>query len=423
MELQNASLAENFRMAIGAIRLHRFRSGLTMLGIVIGITTVVSVASLLSGLRQGIVDFFEELGPDSIFVFRTSGDPGSGRGTSIEERQRRPLRVEYLEPLRVATASSVETLGMNLFIPPVQGGTPMIAKVPGVETDDFTMSGSDANVLLASGRILREGRLFTEDEARRGAKVAVIGAVLADVLFPAGNAAGQPAIFGGAEYRVIGVFEKAKGGFFGENGADKQVIIPFRTARLRYPGTDERLMFVARAFPGMRDQAHDEIEWMLRRLRKLNAAAKNDFDISTPDSIIEQFDKITGIIWLVSLALSGLGLLVGGIGVMNIMLVSVTERTREIGIRKAIGARRSDVVLQFLMEAMALTGLGGVLGLVFSVTVVLVIGAIFPSLKGPIPPWALAAGFGASVAIGLFFGVWPAVKAARLDPVEALRYE
>ncbi|MDZ7639896.1 MAG: FtsX-like permease family protein [Bryobacterales bacterium] len=217
----------------------------------------------------------------------------------------------------------------------------------------------------------------------------MIGAVLADVLFPAGNAVGRTAIFGGAEYRIIGVFEKAKGGFFGENGADKQVTIPFRTAQLRYPGNDDRIMIVARAYPGLRDQAYDELEWMLRRLRKLKPDAKNDFALSTPDSIVEQFDKITGIVWLVSLALSGLGLLVGGIGVMNIMLVSVTERTREIGIRKAIGARKGDVVSQFLMEAMTLTGLGGLGGILFSLTVVLIIGAIFPSLKGPTPPWAL----------------------------------
>jgi putative ABC transport system permease protein len=312
---------------------------------------------------------------------------------------------------------------MNLFIPPVTGGRPQVAKVPGIETDDFSIVGTDANILQASGRVLRDGRLFTEDEARRGEKVAIIGALLADVLFPAGNAVGETAIFGGAEYRIIGVFDKAKGGFFGENGQDKQVTIPFRTARLRYPGSDDRIMIVAKAYPGMRDQAYQEVEWMLRRLRKLKPDAKNDFALSTPDSIIEQFDKITGIVWLVSLALSGLGLLVGGIGVMNIMLVSVTERTREIGIRKAIGARRGDVVSQFLMEAMTLTGLGGIVGIAFSLTVVLIIGLIFPSLSGPTPAWALISGFGASVAIGLFFGVWPAVKAASLDPVEALRYE
>jgi putative ABC transport system permease protein len=265
--------------------------------------------------------------------------------------------------------------------------------------------------------------LFTEDEARRGEKVAVIGAKLADILYPGGSALGRTAIFGGAEYQIIGVFDLAKGGFFGENGQDKQVSIPFRTARMRYPGTDNRIMIVCTALPGMRDQAQQEVEWIMRRIRKLNTADKNDFSLSTPDSIIQQFDKITGIVWLVSLALSGLGLLVGGIGVMNIMLVSVTERTREIGVRKAIGARRSDVISQFLMEAMTLTGLGGVFGIIFSLTVVLLIGLLFPSLSGPTPPWALAVGFGASVAVGLFFGVWPAVKAANLDPVEALRYE
>ena len=422
MQLQNASVMENFRMAIDAILGHKFRSGLTILGIVIGITTVVSVASLLAGVRQGIVNFFEELGPDNVFVFRTSGDP-SGRGASRDERLRKPLRVEYADPLRAATASSVELLGMNLFVPRISQGRPQIAKVPGVETDDFSIVGTDADLLRASKRELRDGRLYTDDEGRRGAKVAIIGAILADVLFPSGNAVGSTAIFDGAEYQIIGVFEKAKGGFFGENGQDKQVTIPFRTARLRYPGNDDKIMFVAKAYPGMRDQAYQEIEWMLRRLRKLKPDQKNDFALSTPDSIVEQFDKITGIVWLVSLALSGLGLLVGGIGVMNIMLVSVTERTREIGVRKAIGARRSDVVSQFLMEAMTLTGLGGLVGILFSLTVVFIIGAIFPSLSGPTPAWSLIAGFGASVAIGLFFGVWPAVKAAALDPVEALRYE
>lgn len=422
MNVANASILENFRMAIDAIWSHRFRSGLTILGIVIGITTVVSVASLLSGLRQGIVVFFEELGPDNVFIYKTSGDP-SGRGASREERLRRPLRPEYAEIIRASTGTTVKTVGMNLFVPGVVRGRPLVAKVPGIETDDFNIVGSDANLVQASGRTLRDGRLFTEDEARRGEKVAVIGAKLADILFPGGSAVGQTAIFGGAEYLIVGVFDLAKGGFFGENGQDKQVTVPFRTARMRYPGNDDKIMIVCTAYAGMRDQAQQEIEWIMRRIRKLSTADKNDFALSTPDSIIQQFDKVTGIVWLVSLALSGLGLLVGGIGVMNIMLVSVTERTREIGVRKAIGARRVDVISQFLMEAMTLTGLGGVLGIVFSLSVVLVIGLIFPSLKGPTPAWALGAGFGASVAVGLFFGVWPAVKAANLDPVDALRYE
>lgn len=422
MNVTNASSLENFRMALDAIWSHRFRSGLTVLGIVIGITTVVSVASLLAGLRQGIVVFFEELGPDNIFIYRTSGDPNSFNYPR-DERHRRPLRAEYTDVIREVTAASVQTVGLNLFVPSVVSGQPQIAKVPGIETDDFNVAGSDANLLQATKRALREGRLFTEDEARRGEKVAVIGAKLADILYPNGGAAGNTAIIGGAEYRIVGVFDLAKGGFFGENAQDKQVILPFRTARLRYPGTDNRIMIVCTAYPGMRDQAMQEVEWIMRRLRKLDPAEKNDFDISTPDSIISQFDQFTKIIWIVSISLSGLGLLVGGIGVMNIMLVSVTERTREIGVRKAIGARKVDVISQFMLEAITLTGLGGVLGIAFSVSVVFVLGLIFPSLSAPAPLWALAAGFGASVGVGLFFGVWPAVKAANLDPVEALRYE
>ncbi len=161
----------------------------------------------------------------------------------------------------------------------------------------------------------------------------------------------------------------------------------------------------------------------LRRLRNVPTGAEDDFSITTPDQIIERLDSITGMVLMVSIALSALGLLVGGIGVMNIMLVSVTERTREIGIRKAVGARRIDIVLQFLVEAMSLTGLGGVLGIAISVLVTMLIGALVPSLPSVVPMWAVFTGLGTSVLVGLFFGVWPALQAARLDPVEALRHE
>ena len=182
-------------------------------------------------------------------------------------------------------------------------------------------------------------------------------------------------------------------------------------------------MITCKAKVGRRQEAYAEVEGIMRRIRKVATAAPDDFAISTPDQIIQQFDRITSLIGLVAIAISALGLLVGGIGVMNIMLVSVTERTREIGIRKAIGARRRDIIGQFLVEAMTLTGVGGLLGIVIAVAITMLIGALVPSLPSKVPSWALITGFSVSVIIGVFFGVWPATKAARLDPVEALRYE
>src|SRR5579883_3267803 len=382
---------QNIRMAISAVWTHRFRSLLTILGIVIGITTVVTVASLLTGLRKGVVTFFQQLGPDNIFVYKTSGDP-NGRGLE-KERKRRPIKPEYADLIK-RWCTSVEDTGIELFIPPVVDDRPLTARVPGYESDNVSLVGDSPNMMALSPRDLDAGRSFTAEENARALRVAVVGAI----------------------------FAKAKGGFFGENGLDNQIVIPLRTAQIRYPQVD-RFMIVAQARPGQRKNAYDEVEAALRRMRHVPRGAENDFSLSTPDQIIQQFDRITGLIGLVAIAISGLGLLAGGIGVMNIMLVSVTERTREIGVRKAVGARSRDIVGQFLVEAMTLTGAGGVLGIIVAVLITLLIGKLVPSLPSQVPSWALVTGFTVSVAIGLFFGVWPAVKAARLDPVEALRYE
>jgi len=411
---------QNIRIAMDAVWAHRFRSLLTILGIVIGITTVVTVSSLLTGLRQGVVTFFQELGPDNIFVYRFSGDPSAGRG-SPKEMRRRPIKPEYAEQIK-RFAGSVEDTGINLYIPSVVNGQPVVAKVPGFETENLNMVGVTPNANDMTPRDFRMGRFFTDEENERIARVAVIGNNLADALFPDGKPLGRTFIADRAEYTVIGVFEKAKGGFFGENGMDNQMIIPYKTAVMRYPQLD-RFMVTAKAKSGRRKEAFDEVEAILRRLRHVPRLDPDDFSIQTPDQIIQQFDQITGLIVMVSIAISGLGLLVGGIGVMNIMLVSVTERTREIGVRKALGARRVDIIGQFLTEAAALTGVGGMLGIVIAICVTFLIGFLVPSLPSSVPMWAVVAGFGVSVAVGVFFGVWPAVKAARLDPVEALRYE
>ena len=414
----NISAVQNVKLAIQAVGEHRFRSLLTVLGIVIGITTVVTVASLLTGLREGVVTFFQEMGPDNIFVYKTSGDPSM---EPPKERKRRPMKPEYAEFIR-RWSSSVQDVGLQLYIPPVVDGNPITARVGGFESENINMAGQSPNMGDITPRDFDAGRFFTTEEDQRTAHVAVIGYSVAESLFPGGTAVGETMMIDGAEYTVIGVFAKAKGGFFGENGQDSAIVIPLRTAESRYPQVD-RFMITAKAKPGKREDAFAEVEGIMRRIRRLATDAKDDFAISTPDQIIQQFDRITSLIGLVAIAISALGLLVGGIGVMNIMLVSVTERTREIGVRKALGARRRDIVGQFLVEAMTLTGAGGTLGIAIAVLITMLVGALVPSLPSKVPAWALVTGFSVSVIIGVFFGVWPAMKAAQLDPVEALRYE
>ena len=411
------SARETVGIAFSSIWTHRFRSGLTILGVVIGIATVVTVASLLTGLRKSIVEFFQEFGPNSIFIARLSGDP-SGQNAPPKEFKRRPLRPQDAEYLK-QVVRSIDDVSIALFIPPRRGEV-FVAKVPGYETDNVQLAGTTANSYTVSPRELRSGRIFTEQEDQAAQRVALLGSSLAEALFPTGDAVGRTVNLNGAEYTVVGVFAPAKGGFFGENGLDRQIVIPLGTARLRYPQADN-YFFTAKARNGMREDAIEEIRNALRRLRK--TPGDDDFSISTADSIIKNFDQITGMIVLISLAISAIGLLVGGIGVMNIMLVSVSERTREIGLRKAIGARRSDIILQFLTEAATLTGAGGMVGIVFSILLTLLLSVLVPALPSEVPLWAVVTGFTVSVAIGLFFGVWPAVQASRLDPVDALRYE
>jgi putative ABC transport system permease protein len=404
------------KMAMDAVWTNRFRSGLTILGIVIGITTVVTVSSLLTGLRKGIVDFFEEFGPDNIFIARVAGDP-SGQNARPKERKRRPIDPAYAEQIKRYSRSIID-VGISLFPTGLNSAT---VKVPGFETENFQYSGASVTQLTISPRELKSGRIFLPEEENRAANVAILGSVIADTLYPGENPVGKTFQVGGAEYLVIGVFALAKGSFFGENGLDLQILVPVTTCKIRFPASNNWFLTV-RAKPGMREQAIEEVRSILRKLRR-TPPGDDDFALSTADSIIEQFDKITGVILLVSISLSSLGLLVGGIGVMNIMLVSVTERTREIGVRKALGARRFDIVGQFLTEAVTLSGLGGIVGIIFSILVTLLISALVPSLPSTVPMLAVAAGFSVSVMIGVFFGVWPAMKAAKLDPVDALRYE
>jgi putative ABC transport system permease protein len=265
-----------------------------------------------------------------------------------------------------------------------------------------------------------EGRFIGEGDDLHKEKVVMLGENVAPVLFPEGHPVGKDVNIDGSDFLVIGVVEKPKGGF-GIGDEDRRVLIPYGTFRKVYPDADEVSMR-AQAYPGRLDEAVDQMREVLDRRRGVPYGGKDNFSISTADQEVAEFHNIMVMVYVATIVLSSIGLLIGGVGVMNIMLVSVTERTREIGVRKAIGARNADITWQFLLEAMTLTGAGGVIALVLVNGLVLLI-RLMLDWHGIVPLWAAAAGLIVSISIGLIFGVWPATKAAKLDPVEALRYE
>src|SRR6266404_1141884 len=403
-------------MALDNVRAHKFRSFLTVLGIVIGVTTVIAIASILTGLRANIVNFVEEYGTNNIYAFHLS--TGISFSHDRSKRTRKPLRPEDGEAIK-ELASAVEDVANDGFI---EWNFNKTLTYAGQTYKQGNLEGVSANYGTITNESLQEGRFISEIDDQHRREVMVIGNGAAEALFPGGDqAVGKEVMMGGRPYEIIGVLEKRKGNLMGEV-EENSVLIPFRTLRKVSPRS-EWMMLIIQARTGELRKALDQVEDILRRQRGVKYDEKNNFDLNTADRFIEQFDSITAMVGLVAIALSSVGLLVGGIGVMNIMLVSVTERTAEIGVRKAIGARRRDITNQFLFEAMTLTFLGGVLGVLLAVAVSQIIILIFPSLPASIPLWAVVTALVVSIAIGLVFGVWPARKAARLDPIEALRYE
>jgi putative ABC transport system permease protein len=413
---------ETLRMALDNVRSNKFRSFLTVLGIVIGVTAAIVVASILTGMRQSIIAIIEEYGTNNIYAFHLTTGPRVNSDRA--ERLRKPLTSADADAIK-AQATSVEDLAI---VAPNVGysGGPFDDNInyQGRNYRWGNTSGVTPNYSDISNITIREGRFITEADNDQRRNVVVIGVNAADALFPGqtGNIAGTEVRMGGYNFEIIGVLEKRKNAFFGENEEDNAVMIPLRTAQKVAPARGW-LLFVLRARSGQLNEALTQAEDVLRRRRNVKFGAPDDFDIKTADNFVKQFDSIFAMIGLVAIAISSLGLLVGGIGVMNIMLVSVTERTAEIGIRKALGARRRDITNQFLFEAMTLTFLGGMLGVVLAIGISKLVMLLFPSLPASVPMWAVTTGVTVSVGVGLIFGVWPARKAARLDPIECLRYE
>lgn len=407
---------ENFRQAFQTLAAHKFRSFLTVLGVLVGIITVVLVASILTGMRKQILLMVEEFGTNNVFAFHLNMGMQMGRRPK-KELMRKPLKPEYA---RVITdrCPAVKDVAYSLFPRKVD----LKVKYQGEIFREAQVEGISSNYLDASNSLISEGRALTALDAEHRLKNCVVGPAVVENLFMNLSPIGKELLIGGDRFTVIGVMEKRKGSFFGQNEDDSKIYIPVETMNSMSPSDDWYFLLI-RAKSGELDKALEQTEVALRLARGLKPSDENDFDLSTADRFKEQFDSITATIGVVTIAISSVGLMVGGIGVMNIMLVSVKERTREIGVRKAIGARNRDITIQFLIEAMTLTGLGGAAGILLAIGIGLLITLIVPTLVFSVPMWAIVSAFSVSVLIGLMFGVWPAMKAARLDPIESLRYE
>jgi putative ABC transport system permease protein len=414
-------LGENSQMALKNLRENKLRSVLTIVGVVIGVTVMIVVASILVGLDRDLHGFLDDYGPDTLFIFKFSPGIHFGRLTA-EERARKPLTLD--DALAIKELPAVKNVVAELYPRFNNNGPGPIrnARYKGHEIDNVDHSGALPSYQEVYNAQLAKGRYFTEVENEHRADVVVIGSDIDETFFKNEDALGKTILVDNVPYTVIGVLQKRKGQFFKDESADRVCTVPFRTYQKHHPGDDE-VFIGALPQPGMKAAAVDQITELLRRRRKVPIDKPDNFGISSPEEIANQFLKITGALALITFTISTIGLLVGGVGVMNIMLMSVTERTREIGVRKAIGARRRDIIWQFLTEAMTLTALGGVIGIIIGFFISLLIGLVLPALPTSVPAWAIVTGVAVSMSVGLFFGIYPAVKASRLDPVEALRYE
>ncbi len=410
------SFTEGTAIALSAIRENKLRSGLTILGVVIGVTTVMAMASIVQGIRQQIVSTLETTGPTTLRIIRFfSQTPLNPDQLPREVRIRPVLRPEEARAIGRLPQIHYSAMWTQVF---------ERLEYEGVRTQLASVFGTDDRFMELLGGEMIGGRLFTQAEANAGAAVVVLERDAAEHVFGRLNPLGRMLRLGGKPFRVVGIYQRPEN-FFEPPGAPKvAAIVPFEAARrsFYYDETNSLVIGVKPKADISVPRAVDAITAQLRRMRGIRTGEPNSFDIVTVDQILSIFDKLTGAFFLVMIVLSSVALMVGGIGVMAIMMVSVTSRTREIGVRKALGATRRDILWQFLVEAATLTGVGGAIGIVMGVG----LGELLKRLMGfhaGVPLWSAAVATSVSVGIGLFFGLFPANRAARLDPVEALRYE
>ncbi len=410
------------RLAVESLAAHPGRAALAVIGIVIGIVTVSLVATVLVNVRNQIALLFRELGTDNVFAFHLSGDPYSP--PSDEEARRLPLERDFGDVI-VREAEAVEAAAAQILIPAVVNGRALSARAGSAVSDTVLVEGTSASYFDIVGAQFAHGRPFTQYEDRAAARVAVLGASLARALFgddAGAGTLGREVQLLGEPYAVVGILQQRRGGFFGENRQDSVMAIPAGTAARRFPDADATVLYL-RALEGRLQSARTDIETVLRRLRRLAPDEPNDFNLSTSEQIIGTFDRVGAGIALATVGLAAVSLLIGGIGIANVMVIAVTERTREIGVRMAVGARRQDVMRQFLIESLLLSLVGGAGGLLVAALLTSVLALVLPGFMPVLPLWAVAFGVVSSCLTGTLAGYLPARQAAGMDPVEALRHE
>lgn len=407
---------EVFRMAVDSIRAHKLRSFLTILGIVIGVMTVIGMVSIIQGLNKSFLSELQAAGSDMIVIRKNEGIQ-MGR-QSEEERTRKDLTFDDVKAIEQG-APLVKAVAVSVYVSVFDS---VEVKYRNAKSDSAMVIGMNEKWPVVMSLYLPQlGRFITESEVARSARICVLGSELADVLFPTTNPVGKEIRVGPEAFTIVGVLAK-RGQIFGRS-RDNFVGLPITTLMKYFSYEKDGLEIMASPRQSeMLGETIEQITSVLRQRRKVPYGKPNDFSIMTQDTLVDLYNQLTGAAYLVMIVISSIGLLVGGIGVMNIMLVSVKERTREIGIRKAIGARSGDILKQFLIEAIFLTGTGGLIGVLAGFCIALIVRAATP-LPASVSPWSVVLGLSVSAAIGLFFGIFPAQKAARMDPIVSLRYE
>jgi len=415
-----AQARENFFAAIQTLRTSKVRSALTVLGIIIGVSSVISMAAIIQGLNKFVQDRVESLGSRTYFLTRFP--PGTDPSHMPERiRIRRYLEYNYAGLVRAAApdVENVTTVGTRGFF---LGDSNLITSGDR-SVEKVIVRGAEPEYTVALPLFtIERGRFISAFDQEHARPVVVLGAAISESLFPNSDAVGRTVRVNGAAYEVIGVFAHDQGLFLGP-GVDIFAIIPLSNFKKQYPEAKELIMIFTVPKDVNVDTAQAEVVQAMRRLRRIPADRENDFELSSPDFLSNLWNQLTGALVILTTVISSIGLLVGGIGVMNIMLISVTERTQEIGVRKAIGARKADVRLQFLFEAVVLTLVGGTIGILIGAGVSTMVRTLVPSVPATLSYLWVSIGFAISVGVGLFFGYYPANLAANLDPIECLRYE